>query len=220
MNHTKWIVQSYGWLLRLYPQGFRAEYADEMREVFASAVAEADDNLALAGLCASEIRDLPLRVLQEHLQARRRRVLVTNTGVMMTDIGWPAHLFKGINISLFLICGLFMVTIALPFFALGLHTQTSMEVISGPLGPEAFVLYRNGIFNPNPLPKLAIWILLGAPIWGVVFGIGNFFLLVWLWRHLSSQRRLMGMAALLAGAAPLLFLLLPVGGNTALWWFN
>jgi hypothetical protein len=219
MKHTN-LVRIYGWLLRLYPPDFRAEYADEMREVFAAAASDVADRWSLVSLCAGELRDLPLRLLQEHLQARRQRVLVTNTGVMMTESRWPAQLLRALSISLFIVCALFMLMVVLPFFALGLHTQTSMEVISGSFGPEAFPLYSSGLLNPNPLPRLGPLVLLAAPVWGVVFGVSTLFLLLWLWGRLSPQWRVMGLVAVLVGIAPLIFLLLPVGSNTSLWWFN
>ena len=41
------VIQFYAWLLRLYPPQFRADYADEMRDVFAQAVYENEASLLL-----------------------------------------------------------------------------------------------------------------------------------------------------------------------------
>jgi hypothetical protein len=107
--------------------------------------------------------------------------------------------------------------VVLPFFALGLQSQTQMEVITGSLGPEAFPPYSG---RPNPLPGIAVFILLAAPVWNAVFGIGVLVMLGIFWRRLSSHHRLVGILAVVAAIVPTLFLLSPEGVNVASWWMN
>ena len=59
--------RAYAWLLRLYPAAFRAEYGDEMQDVFASALAEAAKigPAAKAALWLRELRDLPANLVRE-----------------------------------------------------------------------------------------------------------------------------------------------------------
>jgi hypothetical protein len=59
--------RAFSWMLKLYPLRFRAEYGDEMQEVFASALAEAA-GLGIATAAAvwlRELRDLPVNLMRE-----------------------------------------------------------------------------------------------------------------------------------------------------------
>ncbi len=70
----RFVIRLYAILLRLYPCAFRDEFADEMYNVFANAVSEANarDLNSLATLCLRELRDLPLSILREHWRERRK----------------------------------------------------------------------------------------------------------------------------------------------------
>lgn len=68
------LVAAYRALLRVYPPAFRARFGDEMVGVFAAALAEARGPLALAVLCARELRDLPPAALAERAAERRKRM--------------------------------------------------------------------------------------------------------------------------------------------------
>ena len=59
--------RAYAWLLRLYPRSFRAEYGDEMQDVFSSALAEASAHgfRLAAAVWLRELRDLPLNLVRE-----------------------------------------------------------------------------------------------------------------------------------------------------------
>ena len=129
-------------LLRLYPARFRAEFADEMRDVFAQAIR-----------------------------------------------------------------------------ALGLHLKPALEVAFG-VGPTAFPLYDTSLMNPNPLEIVAFLVMLAAPVWGVVFGIILLLMLGIFWSRLPPRQQFIGILAVLAGATPLLFLVLPVGRIVFSWWMD
>ena len=70
------LARLYGLALRLYPEGARREYAQEMRAVFnlkASAAAQ-DGSFALARLALREVRDLPGAIVRTHLDERRAKM--------------------------------------------------------------------------------------------------------------------------------------------------
>lgn len=85
MPSIEFIIHLYALMLRLYPRRFRAEFADEMREVFASAVSEAARRgvISLARACLRELRDLPASLARGHWYALRTK------GVAMNEISQP-----------------------------------------------------------------------------------------------------------------------------------
>lgn len=66
----------YAQLLRLYPASFRAGFEDEMRAVFAAALADATTRgrFSLAAVCWRELRDLPESLLRAYWLRLRQRV--------------------------------------------------------------------------------------------------------------------------------------------------
>jgi hypothetical protein len=70
------ITRLYQCLLRLYPDSFRARYAQEMQEVFAQELAEVSESgpPALHAACLNELRDLPGAVLQAHCREQLTRI--------------------------------------------------------------------------------------------------------------------------------------------------
>lgn len=70
------ITRVYRVLLALYPSGFRAEFGEEMQDVFATALTEVQHPGGEQPwrLFWREIRDWPGPVLHEHLRARRRKM--------------------------------------------------------------------------------------------------------------------------------------------------
>jgi hypothetical protein len=83
---VRFAMRLYAGLLRLYPAPFRAEFADEMRIVFAASLRDAAMRgpLSLATACWRELRDLPRSLLDEHWlslqQQIRRRAPVGQSG--------------------------------------------------------------------------------------------------------------------------------------------
>ena len=131
--------------------------------------------------------------------------------------GLSIKVFRVFSYSLLLVLTVFAVMVVLPFFALGLQTQTEMEVISGSLGPEAFPLYSG---KPNALPGIAVLVMLAVPVWDAIFGGGLLLMLGVFWKRLSSHYRLIGFVAVVAAVAPTLILLSPVGRIIYSWWMN
>ncbi len=67
------IARVYRFLLAFYPSGFRAEFGEEMQDVFTTALTEVQYPQPWR-LFWREIRDWPGSVLQEHLRVRRRKM--------------------------------------------------------------------------------------------------------------------------------------------------
>jgi hypothetical protein len=216
---TSGVAWAYSQFLRLYPPQFRTAFGEEMAAVFGEKVMENSQHgtAAVFTLALAELRDLPLQVIREHLHERRRRVLATNTGVIMTEARLSLQVFRVLSWSLFSVLAVFALMVVLPFFSLGLYTQTQMEVISGSIGPEAFFLYGG---RPNVLPGVAVLVMLAAPIWNAIFGVGVLVMLAWFWRRLSPRYRKLGALAVVAAILPTLLMFLPVGINLASWWLN
>ncbi len=85
------MTRVYSGLLRLYPRRFRATFADEMRDVFAQAVSEAN-SFRLVELCACELLEMPLSLIREHLrerQALRGMEMITLSGYTVTHNAQP-----------------------------------------------------------------------------------------------------------------------------------
>lgn len=93
---TRVVLRCYDSLLRLYPPRFRAEFAEEMQAVFASAASEAArcGALPLARLCLRELRDLPASLAREHWRALRAK------GTAMSEArppgSWKDAVFAGL----------------------------------------------------------------------------------------------------------------------------
>jgi hypothetical protein len=64
-------------LLRLYPTGYRQEFAEEMREVFLQAIADASKKgpFSSGHLLIKELLSLPVSALRVHIQIRDRKTL-------------------------------------------------------------------------------------------------------------------------------------------------
>jgi hypothetical protein len=76
MNRASRLVKAiHGYLLRLYPWPFRAEYGDELRVVFGLAVDDAarKGTFPFVRTGLRELRDLPRVAIREHLRERQRR---------------------------------------------------------------------------------------------------------------------------------------------------
>lgn len=78
------ILRIYGLLLRLYPRAFRALYADEMREVFASTLADAQKRggTTIVMICIRELRDLPICALKEHRETMTMKALILRLSML------------------------------------------------------------------------------------------------------------------------------------------
>jgi hypothetical protein len=77
MKRATWLLaRSYGRLLRLYPASFRAEFGEEMEEVFGQAAADAADHgwRSLAGLCVRELTAWPEALIREWAESAKDRL--------------------------------------------------------------------------------------------------------------------------------------------------
>src|SRR5688572_23590427 len=114
MNRMVWL---YSRLLRLYPPGFRAEYAEEMTDVFAAVIAETDKRGAVWVLLA-EARDLPISLIEAHLRERQVARAFEGGNLVMETTGasrvlrWSARASLGIFV-------LYLLLVVMPFFAFG-----------------------------------------------------------------------------------------------------
>ncbi len=68
MNATRHILGTYEKLLHLYPADFRAEFGEEMADVFASALQDVSrrDLSAMAAICLRELVDFPKNLMREY----------------------------------------------------------------------------------------------------------------------------------------------------------
>ncbi len=69
---TPLLIRLYTLMLRLYPQPFRAAFADEMRDVFTMTLRESRGILALLTIISREVCGLPFGVWQVHRQAHHQ----------------------------------------------------------------------------------------------------------------------------------------------------
>jgi hypothetical protein len=67
------ILALYLWLVRLYPPGFRAEFGEELRQVFSQALGDCSrqHRFSALSLIAREMRDLPASMFIQHRAERR-----------------------------------------------------------------------------------------------------------------------------------------------------
>jgi hypothetical protein len=84
----------YTLIVRLYPRAFRAEFGDEMRVVFADAVADAvkDSRMMLIGIFWRELRDYPGNLLAAHWQRAYTKMTGAN---MLTGSNETPGLLRG-----------------------------------------------------------------------------------------------------------------------------
>lgn len=71
----QFLVRLHGWLLNLYPHGYREEYGEELLIVFNLSLVDAAKNGAweIFKVAINEFLSLPAAILQEHLRERRKK---------------------------------------------------------------------------------------------------------------------------------------------------
>jgi hypothetical protein len=204
-------------LLRCYPARFRADYGDEMRQVFADAVGEAGDGLAVLGILAGELRDLPMSAAREHLREREQAAAFATGGVMNIAMARP---MRTLNISAWSalgVCAVYGLLVVLPFFALGLHLEPANAVRGGMFDPKGYAFYSSDQTYPNPLLILTILVMLVTPIWTVIWGSVAALTLGKYWRLLRGNQRFLGGLALLASVSLIAFVFSPFGRLVMTW---
>lgn len=130
-RNSKYLLQIYALLLRLYPPHFRSEFEAEMNQVLAEAVAATAERgwLALAVLCLRELRDLPPAVLRAHWHERRIRKVETPMNMRWDERSSWGETFVGV--LPFLIFGPLTVLLAFPFPYPAWRTSDGGRVLVG-----------------------------------------------------------------------------------------
>ncbi len=205
--NTQFLIHLFAASLRLYPQNFRAEFEEEMQEVFAQAAQEASRKsaFALAYLCLYELVRLPISLLQIHRSSGiLKRIYSTPRGVIHTpqqvnNIGEQSWQ------ELILILMVFL----LPAGIILNHQGTQVSTGSGLLAALLFLIVM-----------IFLGWLGGFPIWslsyvGIIFVVAGY-LVVFQW--IASQAS----PALIANFTPgqwdhNTFLILKVASTGMLW---
>jgi hypothetical protein len=213
----KLILWLYTRLLRLYPPNFRAEYAEEMTEVFAAAVREKQDWLGLAGLCAGELRDLPLSIIRQHLYERRRVSALIEGNTMNAETLKPIRTVRLSALGALGIFAAYGILVVFPFFALGLHNQPVEAIRGGMFDPKGFPIYSSDQISPNVLLMTSILIHITAPVWQTIWGSLLALTLYRHWGQLSSRQRWLGGIGLAASVIFMAILLSPTGRLMLTW---
>lgn len=216
------IIQLYVRLLRLYPPHFRAEYADEMAEVFALAVGEAEDGLALLGIVGAELRDLPWSLFREH-QRERRALLPVGEAVIINN--HPNRIFRFCTVGMLFAFALYALVAVLPFFLLGIHLQPPDRVASGFFDPTNLPLYgaygeNFGRGHGNPLWFATIIILLITPLLQLGFGARLLTLIIRSRHVLKPAYRSIGITVVFLSVALIIFAASPLGLLIMGWWID
>jgi hypothetical protein len=212
------IIRVYSRLLRLYPQRFRAEFADEMLDVFALACEEAQHQgrMATLGLVVGELQDLPLSVMREHVRERRNRQEdILEVGMMLLPNAVERTRFCAR--SLLVIFAAYCFFVLIPFFTLGVHLMPTEFVYSGSVYSAAYPLYDPSKPPGSYFYLIAIFMLVISPVFMMIFGGLLAVSLPRAWKYLRQSQRLLGSAALIASLSILLFTFSTLGRNAFLW---
>jgi hypothetical protein len=213
-RHT--LIRLYMRLLRLYPPHFRAEYADEMVEVFALAVGEAKNGLSVLSILGAELRDLPLSVLRERLP---EGYLAEHSIMREGSMTWlySARLRRICTIAILALAGFYIVSVISAYLAFDLHFH------SWQTAQEWWYAYdENSAFITRHLPigLLVLIVYLLTPPGMVVFGSALGLNVVGGWRYLSVADRRLALLALVAAALLLRSLNKPLTYIGSLWFYD
>ena len=165
---TRWITRVYRLSLGFYPSAFRAQFGDEMQDVFMSKLEEPDGEHPLR-LCWREFRHWPETALKAHLHARRKSMAsngfnrekpLPRKELLAAMIIFLLPLFSilainGIDLpdwTNYIVLVLFWGSI---LFALGLAIAKKLPGWS--LSYFGFVLMLGLIFSPI-LPRITEWV--------------------------------------------------------------
>ncbi|MBZ0288874.1 MAG: hypothetical protein K8I30_14755 [Anaerolineae bacterium] len=210
----------YARCLRLYPPQFRAEFADEMVEVFRLKLEASDTHFSSLVPLLAELRDLLLSVVRAQLFERRRLAgMMTEAGVMMESSN-AMRTFRWAVWASLAIFAAYVLLLVMPFFALGLHQQPVEAVRYGAFDPKGYGFYSGDGTYPNSLLILTGLMMLVGPIWEVIWG-GVLFLSLWKYRpHFSSRQRLLAGLALVASTSVVAFMFSPLGRLIFAWYLD
>ncbi len=204
-------------MLRLYPAQFRADYADEMQDMFGQAVQENEQPLSLLGLLLAELRDLPVSVIREHMrEGQQTRLVMLLEGFVLNRIYSPRLRFC--TISLLGLAAMYIFSAIAAYFVFDLHTNSIWEAQEW-----WFAIGQQPTYLFNRIPMLyllgmLLWLL--SPVWIVATG-GLLVLMLWgQWHQLAHRLRRLGLTALTFGIAMFVTMGSPIGYMAALWFYD
>lgn len=211
----KFIVGFYACLLRLYPRRFRAEFADEMVEVFSLAVTEnrAKSRMAFLGFMLWEMSHFPTSVLREQLHDYRGRHVLEDTHMLSHN--WRTFRFC---MSVLAVCVVMDVVLVIaPFYIYAINQQPELMVIGGNFDPKGYPMF----YYQSPLGGIiyliSFFTMLTAPIFIVFFGGILSVRLARYWDYLLPRQRRLGSLVLLMSMALLIFTFSPLGRLIFTW---
>jgi hypothetical protein len=206
--------------LRLYPARFRAEFADEMQDVFGQAVQAVGDPLEMLILAAGEVRDLPLSIIREHMRERRMNQQLILQEQTMTQTFIPLRALKGLTWTLIVGFVLYCLLILAPFFYYGLNELSWNTLISGLYDPKGYLPFAlNGMVGDG-LQLLGIIVVILWPPTIVAMGAVLALTLRRHWGQLNQKQRYLGSAALFMAAFLLSMALSPIGRTLTVWFLD
>ncbi len=163
----RWATRVYAAILWLYPRGFRAEFAPEMRSVFADAIAEASDGgtRSVLAVCLRELWDLPTILVREYWLCLRNREEATMSAAFekpatATTLWDEPSAWKDTLIGM------------LPFLLIPLRLFADLAIVFLGEGLELSESTQKGIGSLSASILIAVWVLVltigwvkGFPRW-------------------------------------------------------
>jgi hypothetical protein len=211
------VVGCYAALLRAYPAHFRAEFGEEMRAVFADAIAEAQDDFVLAGLFLGELRDLPLSVVREHWRERQGRPLIVLPEGVMGRTYYSPRLFRFLAVTLLALVALYVVSAIAAYVVFDLHVNAWDRAWEWWYSYDDDPSYIGNVL-PLGLAGYCFWMI--GPAWAVLAG-GLLAVMLWRqWPGLTRRMRWLGVSAVLAGTAMFVSMGSSIGYISVLWAFD
>jgi hypothetical protein len=208
----------YGYLLRLYPPQFRAEFADEMRDVFAQRLRETHSIWTFAAVILSELSDLPFSLIREHFrEAHQKADIALQESILMRRSYFSPRLFRWCIITLFAIFVLYVCSATAAYFVFDLRHN---DLYKAGEWWYAVADQPNYIGNIIPLTLVGMFLWVCSPMLIVLAG-GLLLIMLWRqWPGLSRRLRRMAIAALLVGSAVFFTMGSPIGYMAALWLYD
>jgi hypothetical protein len=211
-------VWLYARFLRLYPPQFRAEFADEMHDVFEQRLQDIPSGWTLTMTILVELRDLPFTLIDEHWRESRQKAgLAFGEHILMRRTYFSPRLFRWCIITLLAIFVLYVCSATAAYFVFDLRHNDIRKA------EEWWYAVGNqpgyiGNFIPLSLLGMFLWVCSPALI---VLAGGLLVIMLWRqWPNLSSRLRRLAIAALLVGSAVFLTMGTPIGYMAALWLYD
>jgi hypothetical protein len=213
------VLWLYRRMLRLYPPQFRADYADEMWDVFEQAVAENENTLLLLDLLLAEMRDLPISVIREYI-LEKQNMSATDDGIRVESARLLIDQFRFcVRASVGVAC-IYFLLIVLPFFIFGLHLQTPDDIRRGLFPPGDYPIYHFDSPLGGVLRLVSFCIMVFAPLGEILFGCVLVLSFARRRIQLTIREGISGWLAAIVSIGLLLFTISPLGNLVTIWWFG